>query len=296
MEILFFDMKIVAHVLLKNESSFVWYSIMSVLPYVDRIRIWDMGSTDDTLKIVEEIKKTKLAQSKEFFEVKHYKEVQFSEKESRQKMLDAENNVKSETNWFIVLDADEIWWDSSIKLLTDTIKNEGDKLESIVVPTVNMIGDMFHFQEKQAGRYHLAGRVGHYALRAINRKIPGLHGQGEHGVFTWADESNLKIESRDRKKIKYLDAPYIHTTHLKRSDNINGDKQVYKRAKKLKYEIGIDVPKNFYYPEVFFRDKPSFVKSPWEKMSIVYGLKSAVVTPLKKFRRRYLMKGVKHGY
>jgi len=302
-------MKISAHVLLKNESRFAWYSIMSVLPYVDKIRIWDMGSTDNTLKIINEIAKTDLAKSKDLFQVVEYKDIKFDEKEYRQKMFEVENGVDIEfpmvrelmleattSDWIIILDADEIWWDSSIKLVIDTIRKEGAKLESIVVPTINMVGDMFHFQEKHAGRYYLAGKVGHYNLRAINRKIIGLHGQGEHGVFMWADDKNRRIEWRDRNKIKFLNAPYMHVTHLKRSGETAGDKLVYKRAKKLKYEIGISTPRDYFYPEVFFRTRPSVVRSPWETPSIWYKFIAMIETPFKKFRRRYLMKGVKHGY
>lgn len=302
-------MKISAHVLIKNESRFVWYSIMSILPYVDKIRIWDMGSTDETLKIIKAVENTDLAKSKDLFQVVEHQNIRFDEKEYRQKMLEAESGVDFEypmvrelmleqttSDWFMVIDADEIWWDDSIKAVTDTIRKEGNKLETIVVPTINMIGDMFHFQEREAGRYHLAGRVGHFALRAINRKIIGLHGQGEHGVFMWADDKNKRIEWRDKKKMKFINAPYIHTTHLKRSDTLKHEKIVYKRSKKLKYEIGIEVPKDYFYPEVFFRERPKFIKSPWETPTLLYKIIAAIETPLKKFRRRYLMKGVKHGY
>ena len=211
-------MKIGAHVLLKNESRFAWYSIMSVINYVDEILIWDTGSTDKTIDILNKINSKKIV-------FKKIKMEKFDEGTIRQQMLDETNS-----DWFIVLDADEIWWEDSIRLVTNLIQKEGDRLDSIVVPTINMIGDMFHYQENEAGRYHLAGKVGHLAIRAINRKIPGLHGQGEHGVFMWADEKNVRIEMRDQNKIKFLNAPYIHVTHLKRSDNIAGDKAVYKRA------------------------------------------------------------------
>lgn len=274
-------MKITAHVLLKNEENFVWYSIMSVINYVDRIIIYDTGSDDKTINIIRKIDNPKII----LREVKNNK---FDEEALRQQMLD-----ETTSDWFIVLDADEIWWDDSIKMVTDLIRNEGGQLDSIVVPTVNMVGDIYHYQEKEAGRYNLAGRVGHYATRAINRRIPNIHGIGEHGVFMWADITNTKIEDINQNKIKYLDAPYLHTTHLKRSSS---DHNVFKRTMKLKHEIGIEVSKDYYYPEVFFREKPDLVKSPWERMPIVYRLKSIVVTPLKKFRRRYLMKGVKHGY
>ena len=257
---------------------------MSVINYVDEILVWDTGSTDNTLNIVNQIKSPKVILKKVEID-------EFHEDSVRQQMLD-----QTDADWFIVLDADEVWWNDSIKFVTDTIRKQGANLDSIVVPTINMVGDMLHYQEKSAGRYHLAGRIGHYGLRAINRKIPGLYGVGEHGVFMWADKDNNKIEDRDKNKIKFIDAPYIHVTHLKRSENIISNIEVYKRNIKLKYEVGNELPFDYFYPEVFFKSRPDIVRSPWERMSIVYRLKSIIVTPLKKFRRRYLMKEVKHGY
>lgn len=274
-------MKITAHVLLKNEENFVWYSIMSVINYVDEIIIYDTGSDDKTIDIINIINNSKIVLTK-------IKTDKFYEDKLRQQMLD-----QTDADWFIVLDADEIWWDDSIKLVTDLIRKDGDRLDSIVVPTLNMVGDTFHYQEKEAGRYNLAGRIGHYATRAINRRIPDLHGEGEHGVFMWADITNTKIEDINSNKIKYINAPYFHTTHLRRSGS---DNNVFKRTIKLKHEIGIPFPKDFYYPEVFFRNRPSIVKSPWETPSFFYQLIALIETPLKKIRRRYLMKGVKHGY
>ena len=184
-------MKICAHVLLKNEENFIWYSIMSVINYVDKIIIYDTGSDDKTIDIINKINNKKII-------LREIKTDKFYEDKLRQQMLN-----ETTSDWFIVLDADEIWWDDSIKLITDLIRKDGDRLDSIVVPTVNMVGDIFHYQEKEAGRYNLAGKIGHYATRAINRKIPHLHGVGEHGVFMWADITNTKIEDMDAKKIKY---------------------------------------------------------------------------------------------
>lgn len=274
-------MKITAHVLLKNEENFVWYSIMSIINYVDKILIYDTGSDDKTVDIIKKINDPKII-------LREIKNNKFDEEKLRQQMLD-----ETTTDWFIVLDADEIWWEDSIKLVTDTINKEGEKLDSIVVPTVNMVGDVFHYQEKEAGRYNLAGRIGHYATRAINRQIPNIHGVGEHGVFMWADITNTKIEDLNQNKIKFLDAPYLHATHLKRSSS---DHNVFKRTMKLKYEIGIETPKDYFYPEIFFKNKPDFVKSPWEIPNLIYKIIAMIETPLKKFRRRYLMKGVSHGY
>ncbi|KKR11163.1 MAG: Glycosyl transferase family 2 [Candidatus Woesebacteria bacterium GW2011_GWA1_39_21b] len=50
-------MKIWAHTLVRNEERYIWFSVMSVINYVDKILIWDTGSTDNTVSIIREIKK-----------------------------------------------------------------------------------------------------------------------------------------------------------------------------------------------------------------------------------------------
>lgn len=256
---------------------------MSVIDYVDKILIYDTGSTDKTLKIIDKIKSNK-------FILRKIKSDKFNEDKIRQQMLD-----ETDSDWFLVLDGDEIWWNDSIKLVIDTINKEGENLDSIVVPTVNVVGDMFHVQEKNAGRYHLAGRTGHLNLRAINRKIEGLHGEGEHGVFRWADSSGVSIENRSEDRIKYLDAPYLHTTHLKRTTDSLNNNMVYKRNFKLKHEIGKHLPLDYYYPEVFFKTRPKIVSAPWEVRSNKYFLFSLFQRPFKLLKRKFNL-NKKYGY
>jgi hypothetical protein len=50
-------LKITAHTLVKNEARFVWYSVMSVIEHVDKILLWDTGSTDGTKEILKKISK-----------------------------------------------------------------------------------------------------------------------------------------------------------------------------------------------------------------------------------------------
>lgn len=309
-------MKISAHILAKNEARFVWYSAMSVIKYVDKVRIWDTGSSDGTLEIIEEIAKTPEAKGKEIFQSKNLKLEKFNEGElrgqmfaedvetipgemkkrlafslARQKMLEV-----TTADWFIVVDADEIWWDDSIKMLTEAIRTKGEKFESIVVPTINLVGDIYHYQEVSAGRYHLAGRVGHYNLRAVKKDIPGLASKGEHGTWGWVDKEGQMIQERDPSKILYLEAPYLHATFLKRAGKQELEREVVKRQRKLKHELGISFPYDFYYPEVFFRPKPDLVPSPWRPTNFKYNLRAFFETPLKRLRRRSLLKYAKHGY
>ncbi|MFZ5932853.1 MAG: hypothetical protein ACOYT7_02135 [Patescibacteria group bacterium] len=309
-------MKITAHILTKNEARFIWYSVMSVIKYVDRVRLWDTGSTDGTLEIIEEIAKTREAKAKEVFQVKKLSLEKFREGELRGQMLGEDVDSISEeapaelafslarqkmleatsAPWFIVVDADEIWWEESIKKLTDTIRERADELESIVVPTINPVGDVFHYQEREAGRYYLAGRVGHLNLRAVNRAVPGLASRGRHGTWGWVDSEGKMIQDRDPKKILYLDTPYLHATHLKRAGKEGLDQEVIKRAKKLKYELGIPFPRDFYYPEVFFRPRPEIVPSPWGSINFPYKFRAFFETPLKKIYRRTILPFEKHGY
>lgn len=280
-------MTITAHALVKNEARFVWYSVMSVADYVDFILLWDTGSTDDTVKIIKEIVK-KMGDRVKFREVGEITPEEFTK--VKQEMLD-----ETKTDWFVVVDGDEIWWQGGIRQLVSRIQEKGRLIESVVVPTVNLVGDMFHYQEEAAGEYEFGGKKGHFSLRAIKRNIPGLHSEGAHGVWGWADGEGRMIQDRDPAKILFLDTPYLHATHLPRGGERFFDLLVPKRLKKLKYELGISFPPDFYYPEVFFKSRPKIVPSVWEPRSLGYTTLAAIETPLKMLKRRLWPK-TKVGY
>lgn len=271
-------MTITAHCLVKNEARFVWYAVMSVINHVDRVLLWDTGSTDGTLEILEEIKK--VGGDKIVF--REYGNVDVNTfTKARQEMLDA-----TTTDWFIIVDGDEVWWEDSIKKLVEEVESKGNRIESIVVPTINLIGDIYHYQEEAAGQYNLAGRTGHLNLRAINRKIHGLHSFGPHGTWGWVDEYNKMIQDRNKNRIVFVEAPYLHATHLARSIDRAKEQDVPKRQMKRKYELGIPFPLDFYYPEVFFRLRPEIVPSVWEKMDKTFSSRSLLETPLRKLKRK----------
>lgn len=273
-------MQIWAHTLVKNEVKWLWYSVTSVIDYVDRLLLWDTGSIDGSIEIARELKER---YPKKVF-LRERKQTTAEEFTSvRQEMLDT-----TDSDWFLMVDGDEIWYRDSIKKVVDQIKKE-EKIESIIVPTINLIGDIFHYQEKQAGMYRFGNLAGHYNLRAIKKDIPGLHSQGVHGVWGWADGEGKMIQ--DRETYKFVDGPYIHATNLPRSTS---DSDVLKRKKKLRFEIGNDFPKDFFYPEVFFKDRPDFIPSPWYTMSKPFTFRAFFETPLRKIKRRLVKKKI--GY
>lgn len=264
--------------IVKNEDKYLFFAITSVIDYLDKILIWDTGSTDNTIDIIKYFKE-KYPQK---IEDKYFTDIDpDSFTKLRQKMLD-----ETKSAWFLILDGDEVWWKDSIKSVVTEINRNGNDLDCIVTPTINLIGDIYHFQEENAGNYNLLGRKGHLNIRAINRKIPGLHLDLPYGSEGYFDKNNVAIQERDAKNMLFLDKPYLHFTHLKRSSAEEGDNKTMMRRQKIKYEIGDSFKKDFEYPEALYEAYPDFVDSPFYKMSGQYKIRAIMETPLKKIKRR----------
>ncbi len=263
-------MNITSHTIVYNEEKYIWYSIMSVIHYVDKMLIWDTGSSDKTVDIIKEIKKN--FPDKIFLkELGRLTPDQLTA--ARQTMLD-----QTESDWFIILDGDEVWWEDSIRKLTKMIRQRGENIDSVVVRYKNIIGDIFHYQRESAGKYKIDHKVGFLTIRAINRKINGLHLKDTYPLEGFFDESNISIQERSAKKRLFLDKYYLHFSNVRRSS---------KRSDKIKYERGISFPYDFYYPEVFFRPRPDIVPSPWVKMDLSFALRSLIYDPMKILKRKF---------
>lgn len=263
-------MKIFANAIVNNEENFIWFALMSVIDYVDKILVWDSGSTDKTVEIIKEVAKIKNDKI-DFKQVGSVDKNEFTI--MRQKMLD-----ESPCDWILLLDGDEIWWDDSIKKLKNFIIKNEDKIDAVVTPFYNAVGDLYHFQPEKVGAYELIGRKGHLTIRAIRRNIPGLHVGGAYGSEGYLDEDNLPIQKRSRKRIIYLDAPFLHLTHLKRSSQDHHGK--------FKYEFGLNPPKDFNLPEIFYSTKiPKIVPSLY-KRNTLFKVLSLLKIPYLKFRRK----------
>ena len=104
-------MQIWGHALVKNEDRYLWYAISSVIKFVDKGLLWDTGSSDDTLKIVESLKQRYPSKIK-FREIGEVNPEQFTV--VRQKMLE-----ESACDWVVIVDGDEVWWEDKIKETTD---------------------------------------------------------------------------------------------------------------------------------------------------------------------------------
>lgn len=265
--------KIIVHSLVCNEEYYVWYSIMSVVDFVDEVLVWDSGSSDKTKEIIKEIIRLK-GSKVTFKEVGSVSKIEYPN--IRQKMLN-----ESRGDWLLILDGDEVWPEDAIQKLVTLIRKEGGYLDSIVSPYFNIIGDIYHFQEEFAGLYKIGDKEGHLSIRAINLKIPGLHVDKPYGEEGYYDGDGVLVQQRTEKRRKFLDAPYLHFTHMRRSS-----KPRDWQKKKYKIELGEKFVKDFKFPGVFYMDRPSMVPPVWGQMSLNKRLVAAIITPLRKIKRR----------
>lgn len=262
-------MTIWANCIVNNEENFIWFALMSVVDYVDKILVWDTGSTDKTVEIIKEVIKIK-GDKVILKEVGEVDKFQFTK--MRQMML-----RQSKCDWILILDGDEIWWENSIKKIVAKIDKKEGEIEGIVVPMIVSVGDIYHFQEEQAGQYKIHGKKGHISLKAINRRIPGLHVDWPYGKEGYFDKDYKLIQ--EREEIIFIDAPFLHVTHLKRSG-------LKKKLDKFKHELGDPVNEDFKFPEVLYKPYPNTVSSPWVSISGLDKIKAQFLTPLRKLKRR----------
>lgn len=254
--------------MVRNEERFIWYAINSVLPCVDKIMVWDTGSTDKTLDILQLIKSPKI----EFKEVGKVDITSFTR--VRQEMLD---NTPKDYDWLMILDGDEIWSSSSIKAAINFCNSHAES-KSLVVRTNNLVGDIYHKLPESSGHYNLAGLTGHLSLRFINlKKISGLHANLPHGQQGYFDSNNKLVQDHNSE---FLDVYYHHATHLFRSTST----ETPKRRQKLKFELGDNISLKDQ-PEIFFVPHQSTVPSVISPASSSFWMLSALLTPFRRFKR-----------
>ncbi len=88
---------ITSHTVIKNEEVFIKPALLSVVNFVDRMLVWDTGSTDRTVSIIKSLKLQKIT---------------FRQCGSvdRKGLADLRNQQieLTKTPWFLIVDGDEI--------------------------------------------------------------------------------------------------------------------------------------------------------------------------------------------
>ncbi len=256
------DNLLTGHMIVANDDRWVWFAINSVLNYVSKLIIYDTGSVDNTIRIIKSIRSEKIV----------FKEIgkvdSFALTKLRQDQVE-----KTKTDWFLVIDGDEVWPQKSLESVIKAVKNQGENKLGIVVKTGMCVGDIYHFQDEKAGKYKIGNKKGHYNIRFFRKK------DGYHWIYPYPDEAyvdkhNTPIQNTP-DRLLFIDVLYWHLRHLPRSTKI--------RNKKIKIELGesqtIDIP------EVFFKKRPQVVLSPFIRFSDKNYIKASLLSPFIKLKR-----------
>ncbi|HBC72904.1 MAG: Glycosyl transferase family 2 [Candidatus Amesbacteria bacterium GW2011_GWB1_47_19] len=261
------------HCLVKNEQRWIWFALKSILDYADEILVWDTGSTDRTVETVNGLNSPKIK----------FKQMAVSSPEEhtalRQQMLKA-----THSDWFFILDGDEVWWRESVRQVREAIKNNPG-MAGIITPFYNAVGDVFHHQTPDAIHYRIHEFFGGFTIRAINRRLPGLHLANPHGRQEYRTRG-IALQNLPRHRLLFVDAPYLHLTHLHRSVGRSHDRSTLKRVMKYRYELGTNFPHDFVFPDVFYLTRSDTAPSPFIRRSVFYTTIAAAITPLRWIKSR----------
>lgn len=242
---------ITAHCLVRNEENFIFYAIKSVINLVDYTIVFDTGSTDKTVEIIKNLAKE--YPGKIIFEEKGLCD-KARHTQLRQEMLN-----RTTTDWFMILDGDEVWTKRGMEEALSIIKNQ-PAIECIVAPFYLCVGDVYHTYAGKKG-IKILGKTDFHYPRFI-KITPCLHWQGDYNEDTLLDGNNkefCKIENS-----RFLSNRYWHLTHLVRSSQDDRDYSSggnRKTKRRLTYFIiGNKISEPI--PEVFMSDQNQLSLSP----------------------------------
>lgn len=256
------DYKITAHCVIKNEDKWIWYALNSILPYVEQVLVFDTGSTDKTAEIVKLINSPKI-----IFEEKGPVDREGLVK-LRQEQID-----RTKTEWFLILDGDEIWPKLQMEKLIKQVNLVPDNIIALFNRTRNCIGDIYHYLPDSSGNYDIAGIRGNLNTRLIRKKLD-LKVTGVYPDEYYGDK-NGPVQ-KQKANLMFVDCWYLHTTFLQRSSL--GSKTSGSLGKQKVWEKGLNMKKG-ELPEVLKITRSEVINNPFVKRSFSYELLASMFAP-----------------
>lgn len=213
-------MKITTHTLVKNEERWIKPAILSVINLVETMLVWDTGSTDKTVAIIQSLNSPKIK----------FKQGGSVDREGLVKLRN-EQIKDTKTDWILLLDGDEIWPKKNLEKLIRAMKEAKPETVAFVNRTRNCVGDVYHYLPENTGKYQIGKWRGNIIIRAI-RNLPGLKVVGR---YPWeAYTLNHRPLQDQPENLEFVDTWYLHLTHLKRTGWWHQFK-VMDRVKKFKF-------------------------------------------------------------
>lgn len=242
-------MRIVVHMIVYNEESWIKYAILSVINLVSEMLIFDTGSTDKTIDVIRSFSSSKIR----FFE---------KGRADARKMVRLRNEQinLTKTSWFMLLDGDEIWPENTMKKCLNFISNSN--LYGIYLRNHLCVGDVYHRMPESYGRYELCGRRGHLNMRFF-RKTQGWKWWGEYPLEYYCNAGGDSINTMC-EHLAFIDDYYWHMSFMLRS--------AQREKNRIKYHLGEKIKTKL--PEVFG-------DGALRQRSFAYLARSLVETPIR---------------
>lgn len=201
---------VTAHCLVKNEENFIYYAVKSVIDFVDCVLVFDTGSTDETVELIKKLM------------AEYPGKIIFEEKGpadgARHTLLRQEMIDRTKTDWFMILDGDEIWTKRAMAEATKATLEDGN-LECLIAPFYLCVGDIYHVYSGKRS-ITILGKTDFHYPRFI-KIAPGLHWQGVYNQDTLLSANNKEFCQRENSR--FMTNRYWHVTHLRRSSADDND-------------------------------------------------------------------------
>ncbi len=196
--------KITTHTLVKNEDSFIYYALKAWESRAFEMLVYDDNSTDKTVEKINSLNSSKI-------KLKEFKAARSGDiTKARNEML-----LETKTDWFLILDGDEVWSDKTIDEFLEFLEKQPKNIWAVGMRTKNAIGDVFHYLDDSSGRYKILDKVGHLNIRAY-KKLPGFSWQGNYPIEYYGDTSGNSINGQNNH-LAFFEGHYFHFTNLSRS-------------------------------------------------------------------------------
>lgn len=265
-------MKITGHCIVKNEDRWVFFALQSVLPFCEEILVYDTGSTDDTVSIIKSINSPK---------------IKFEEKGpvTPEKLVELRRDQlnHTKTDWFLIIDGDEIWSKDNLKKMIDVASTLPKDKIALFNRVRNCIGDIYHYLPESSGRYQIGGIKGHLNIRLI-KNVPGLDIKGVYPLEAYTLE-NKPIQDQV-ERVEFVDTWLLHMSFLKRSSS-DKSKVSGSFGKNKKAEKGIEF-KSGELPEILFDKRTPFDSAiQLSKRSLGYETVAYIIDPIIKLKRLF---------
>ena len=242
--------KVTAHMIVKNEDIWVWFAVQAILDSMEKIIIYDTGSTDKTLEIVDTFKSDKI----QLIKMSPLKDGEdFYEKFTKCKNEMIEMTT---TPWWLCVDGDEIY--------SNSINEMVNKLHEIPEEYTVLSVRMKYFVEHL---HRVSAEDVTYRYAFVRT---GAHRWG----YGYGDEILCFPQPVKDQRLSYWysreswEFDCFHTSFLQRSslDTSENSEAYQRKHRQLRSQVG-KLYNGMYgycgpYPEVFYRkDIPEIVKN-----------------------------------